>query len=101
MTVRQRYPGDEARVARLSLIDEAGEKRVRMANLATLGSHAVNGVAAMHSRLLTHTVLRDFADLWPERFCNVTNGVTPRRFMELSNPGLARSARRNGRATGG
>jgi starch phosphorylase len=87
--VRQRYPGDEARVARLSLIDEAGEKRVRMANLATVGSHAVNGVAALHSRLLQQTVLRDFAELWPERFHNVTNGVTPRRFMALSDPALA------------
>lgn len=87
--LRQRYPGDEARVARLSLIDEAGEKRVRMANLATVGSHAVNGVAALHSKLLRETVLRDFAELWPERFLNVTNGVTPRRFMVLSNPRLA------------
>jgi len=87
--VRQRYPGDEARVARMSLIDESGEKRVRMANLATVGSHAVNGVAELHSRLLRQTVLRDFAELWPERFHNVTNGVTPRRFMALSNPALA------------
>jgi starch phosphorylase len=87
--VRQRYPGDDQRVARMSLIDESGEKRVRMANLATVGSHAVNGVAALHSRLLRETVLRDFAELWPERFCNVTNGVTPRRFMMLSNPALA------------
>jgi len=87
--VRRRYPGDDARVARLSLIDEAGEKRVRMANLATVGSHAVNGVAALHSALLRQTVLRDFAELWPERFHNVTNGVTPRRFLVLSNPGLA------------
>ena len=88
--VRQRYPRDEARLARLSLIDESVDKRVRMANLATVGSHAVNGVAALHSRLLQETVLRDFAELWPERFCNVTNGVTPRRFMVLSNPALAR-----------
>ncbi len=87
--VRQRYPGDDARIARLSLIDEAGAKHVRMANLATVGSHAVNGVAALHSQLLRETVLRDFAELWPERFCNVTNGVTPRRFMVLSNPALA------------
>jgi len=87
--VRLRYPGDNARLARLSLIDESGEKRVRMANLATVGSHAVNGVAALHSKLLRETVLRDFAELWPERFCNVTNGVTPRRFMVLSNPALA------------
>jgi starch phosphorylase len=86
--VRQHYPGDEARVARMSLIDESGEKRVRMAYLATVGSHAVNGVAELHSRLLRETVLRDFADLWPERFHNVTNGVTPRRFMVLSNPSL-------------
>jgi starch phosphorylase len=88
--VRQRCSGDEARVARLSLIDETGEKRVRMANLATVGTHAVNGVAALHSELLKQTVLRDFAELWPERFHNVTNGVTPRRFVVLSNPGLAR-----------
>src|SRR5262249_16771819 len=88
--VRQRYPGDEARIARLSLIDESGAKRVRMAHLATVGSHAVNGVAALHSQLLEQTVLRDFAGLWPERFHNVTNGVTPRRFMALSNPVLAK-----------
>jgi glycogen phosphorylase len=88
--VHRRHPGDAARLARLSLIDEAGEKRVRMANLATVGSHAVNGVAALHSQLLRQTVLRDFAELWPERFCNVTNGVTPRRFMVLANPALAR-----------
>ena len=87
--VRQRCPGDEARVARMSLIDESGDKRVRMAHLATVGSHAVNGVAALHSQLLRQTVLRDFAELWPERFHNVTNGVTPRRFMALSNPSLA------------
>jgi starch phosphorylase len=87
--VRQRYPGDEARIARMSLIDETGEKRVRMAHLATVGSRAINGVAALHSTLLRQTVLRDFAELWPKRFENVTNGVTPRRFMLLGNPGLA------------
>src|SRR5262245_3042614 len=87
--VRTRYPGDEARVARLSLIDETGERRVRMAHLATVGTHAVKGVAALHTRLLRDTVLRDFAELWPERFHNVTNGVTPRRFMLQSNPELA------------
>ncbi|WP_371884673.1 glycogen/starch/alpha-glucan phosphorylase [Caballeronia sp. S22] len=86
--VRQRYPSDDARIARMSLIDENGAKRVRMAHLATVGSHAINGVAALHSKLLEETVLRDFAELWPERFHNVTNGVTPRRFMMLSNPGL-------------
>ncbi|HKY02995.1 MAG TPA: glycogen/starch/alpha-glucan phosphorylase [Burkholderiales bacterium] len=87
--VRQRFPGDDARVARMSLIDESGAKRVRMAHLATVGSHAVNGVAALHSELLRETVLRDFAQLWPNRFLNVTNGVTPRRFVVLGNPGLS------------
>jgi starch phosphorylase len=87
--VRRRFPGDDARVRRMSLIDETGDKRVRMANLATVGSHAVNGVADMHSTLLKQTVLRDFAELDPSRFCNVTNGVTPRRFLLLSNPPLA------------
>jgi len=86
--VRQRDPSDGARLARLSLIDEAGEKRVRMANLATVGSHAVNGVAALHTELLKTSVLRDFYELWPERFSNKTNGVTPRRFLALANPGL-------------
>ncbi|WP_457102180.1 glycogen/starch/alpha-glucan phosphorylase, partial [Microbacterium sp. P5_E9] len=85
-----RYPGDDARLRRLSLIDETGERKIRMANLATVGSHAVNGVAALHSELLKQTVLQDFAALWPERFHNVTNGVTPRRFVVLSNPGLSR-----------
>jgi len=88
--VRARRPGDEALVRRVSLIDEQGDRRVRMAHLATVGSHMVNGVAALHSELLTRTVLRDFAALWPERFTNVTNGVTPRRFVALSNPDLAR-----------
>ena len=87
--VRQKFPGDDARLARLSLIDESKPRSVRMAHLATVGSHAVNGVAQLHSDLLKQTVLRDFAELWPERFCNVTNGVTPRRFVALSNPGLA------------
>jgi starch phosphorylase len=86
--VRAMFPGDEARLARLSLIDESKPRSVRMAHLATVGSHAVNGVAQLHSELLKQTVLRDFADLWPEKFCNVTNGVTPRRFVALSNPGL-------------
>jgi starch phosphorylase len=88
--VRARFPDDPARLARLSLIAEGGDKRVRMANLACVGSHAINGVAALHSRLLTETVLRDFHDLSPEKFSNKTNGVTPRRFMVLANPGLAR-----------
>jgi len=88
--VRARFPGDEARLARLSLIDESGERFVRMAHLATVGSHHVNGVARLHSELLTQTVMRDFAELWPQKFCNVTNGVTPRRFVAVSNPPLAR-----------
>jgi starch phosphorylase len=86
--VRNRFPGDDARVASLSLIDERKPRSVRMAHLATVGSHAVNGVAELHSELLKQTVLHDFAQLWPEKFYNVTNGVTPRRFVALSNPGL-------------
>ncbi len=86
--VRARFPNDEARVSRMSLIGEEGGKHVRMAYLATVGSHSVNGVAELHSELLKSSVLRDFHDLWPERFCNMTNGVTPRRFLALSNPGL-------------
>ncbi len=87
--VRRRFPGDEARAARVSLIGEAGERRVRMAHLAAAGSHAINGVAALHTELLKQSVLRDFNDMWPERFSNKTNGVTPRRFLMLANPGLA------------
>jgi starch phosphorylase len=87
--VREKFPGDEDRVGRMSLIDEAGERYVRMANLATVGSHRVNGVARLHSDLLVKTVLRDFAELWPDKFCNVTNGVTQRRFIAVSNPRLA------------
>jgi starch phosphorylase len=87
--VRCRFPGDDGRVARLSLIDEAGEKRVRMAHLASVGCHAINGVAALHTGLLKQSVLKDFYDIWPERFSNKTNGVTPRRFLVLANPRLA------------
>jgi len=87
--VRKRYPNDTDRVARLSIIDEAGEKNVRMANLASVGSFAINGVAALHSELLKKTVLRDFYEISPEKFLNVTNGVTPRRWIVLSNPGLS------------
>ncbi len=87
--VRAALPGDDARVARLSIIDETGERYVRMAHLATVGSHHVNGVARLHSDLLRQTVMCDFADLWPGKFCNVTNGVTPRRFVAVSNPALA------------
>jgi starch phosphorylase len=87
--VRDRYPGDGGRVARLSLIDEAGGRSVRMAHLASVGSHCINGVAALHTKLLKADVLRDFHELWPEKFVNVTNGVTPRRFLALANPRLA------------
>jgi glycogen phosphorylase len=86
--VRARFPGDEARLARMSLIGEEGDRRVRMAHLATVGSHAINGVAALHSDLLKASVLKDFHELWPQRFSNKTNGVTPRRFVALANPGL-------------
>ncbi|HUL20091.1 MAG TPA: glycogen/starch/alpha-glucan phosphorylase, partial [Thermodesulfobacteriota bacterium] len=86
--VRLRYPGDDGLIARLSLIDESGERYVRMAHLASVGSHCINGVAALHSDLLTKTVLKDLYDLYPDRFVNVTNGVTPRRWIALSNPGL-------------
>ena len=88
--VRIRFLGDEARIARMSLIDESNGKRVRMAHLACVGSFAINGVAAMHSELLKDTVLRDFHDMWPEKFSNKTNGITPRRFIALANPRLAR-----------
>jgi starch phosphorylase len=87
--LRRRYPGDEGLVQRLSLIDETGGRFVRMAHLACVGSHAVNGVAALHSELLKRTVLADFHTVAPERFHNVTNGVTPRRWLALSNPALA------------
>ncbi len=87
--VSKRYPGGDDRIARLSLIDESGEKYVRMAHIAAVGSHHINGVAALHSDLLTKTVLKDLYDIYPERFTNVTNGVTPRRWVALSNPGLA------------
>jgi starch phosphorylase len=87
--VRVRYMGDDERIARMSLIDESGGRRVRMAHLAAVGSEAINGVAELHSELLKTTVMRDFFDLWPDKFHNVTNGVTPRRFIVVSNPRLA------------
>jgi starch phosphorylase len=87
--VRVKFPADESRVRRLSLINEDGEKFVRMAHLAALGSHAINGVAALHTELLKTQVLSDFYALTPEKFSNKTNGVTPRRWMRLSNPRLA------------
>ncbi len=82
-------PGDNGFLARLSLIDEQGERRVRMANLSIVGSHQVNGVSALHSRLLVDTLFADFAALWPERFTNMTNGVTPRRWLAQCNPTLS------------
>jgi len=87
--IRTWYPGDEELAGKLSIIEEYPERAIRMANLACVGSHAVNGVAALHTELLKKTTLRDFAWLWPEKFYNKTNGVTPRRWILLSNPKLA------------
>ena len=87
--VRSRFPGDDALVQRVSLIDESGERFVRMAHLAAVGSHVINGVAALHTSLLTRDVFRDFHRLYPDRFVNVTNGVTPRRWVLVSNPSLS------------
>jgi starch phosphorylase len=87
--VRRQYPNDDQRVARMSLIDEHGEQSVRMANLACVGSHTVNGVSALHSALLKDDLLRDFFEFTPKKFTNVTNGVTPRRFLHVCNPGLS------------
>jgi starch phosphorylase len=87
--VRLKYPADDEKVARLSIVDETGDKYVRMAHLATIGSHAVNGVAELHSELLKRDVLRDFYEFWPAKFHNITNGVTPRRWIVLSNPRLS------------
>ncbi|HCA81156.1 MAG TPA: glycogen phosphorylase [Bacteroidetes bacterium] len=88
--IRAKGCNDESRIARLSLIEESGSKFVRMANLASVGSHAINGVAALHTELLKRDVLFDFHELFPEKFLNVTNGVTPRRWVVLANPHLAR-----------
>ncbi len=87
--VRIRFLGDEGRISRMSLIDETGERYVRMAHLACVGSHAINGVAELHSELLKQDVLADFFELWPQKFSNKTNGVTPRRWMMVSNPRLS------------
>ncbi len=87
--VHTRAPGDEGRVVRVSLIEEGPEKKVRMAHLAIVGSHSTNGVAEIHSRLLRATVVKDLAELFPKRFNNKTNGVTPRRWLRLANPGLS------------
>jgi starch phosphorylase len=87
--IRVRHPGDDQLAQHVSLIDDAGDKQVRMAHLASVGSHAINGVAALHSELLKQTVLQDFYRVTPEKFFNVTNGVTPRRWIALSNPKLS------------
>ena len=87
--VRKRFPGDEARVQRMSLVEEGADRRIRMANLAIVGSHSTNGVAAVHSKLLRTSTVRDFAEMFPERFGNKTNGVTPRRWLLQANPWLA------------
>jgi starch phosphorylase len=89
--VRRRFPGDEGRVTRTSLIEEGASKHVRMANLAIVGSHSTNGVAALHSALLRSTTVKDLAEMFPERFSNKTNGVTPRRWLLVANPALARA----------
>ncbi|MGD9185441.1 MAG: glycogen/starch/alpha-glucan phosphorylase, partial [Desulfobacterales bacterium] len=88
--LRVKYPGDDQRLSRMSLIDETGERYVRMAHLASVGSHAINGVAELHSELLKRDVMRDLHEYMPEKFTNVTNGVTPRRFVVVSNPKLSR-----------
>ena len=87
--VRARFPGDEERVQRMSLVEEGPERRIRMANLAIVGSHSTNGVAEIHSRLLRTMTVKDLAQMFPERFNNKTNGVTPRRWLLLANPALA------------
>lgn len=85
-SVRAKYPDDNDRVTRLSLIEEGAEKQVRMANLACVGSHSINGVAKLHTELLLHHLLGDFYKLCPEKFNNKINGMIPRRWMLLSNP---------------
>lgn len=87
--VQARFPGDADRLRRMSIVEEGTERQVRMAHLASVGGFAINGVAELHSRLLREQTLRDFADLWPGKFQNKTNGVTPRRFMRMSNPRLS------------
>jgi glycogen phosphorylase len=87
--IRTRFPGDEDLVRRLSLIDEHGDRRVRMASISVLASHKVNGVSALHSDLMVKTIFADFAKLYPDRFTNITNGVTPRRWLTQANPALS------------
>ncbi len=87
--VRVRFPGDDGRIERVSLVEESSQRKIRMANLAIVGSHSTNGVAAVHSKLLRTTTVKDLAEMFPERFSNKTNGVTPRRWLLEANPGLA------------
>ncbi len=89
--VRLRFPGDEGRVQRASLVEEGAQRKIRMANLAIVGSHSTNGVAAVHSQLLRTTTVKDLAEMFPERFSNKTNGVTPRRWLLQANPALSRA----------
>ena len=89
--IRRRFPADEGRAQRISLVEEGPERRIRMANLAIVGSHSTNGVAAIHSALLRTTTVKDLAEAFPERFNNKTNGVTPRRWLLLANPALSRA----------
>jgi starch phosphorylase len=89
--LRSRFPGDEGRAARVSLVEEGAGRKIRMANLAIVGSHSTNGVAAIHSELLRTMTVKDLAEIFPERFSNKTNGVTPRRWLALANPALART----------
>ena len=88
-SVRERFPGEQGRIERISLVEEVAPRRIRMANLAIVGSHSTNGVAAIHSRLLRTITVKDLAEMYPERFNNKTNGVTPRRWLLLANPALA------------
>ncbi len=87
--VRLRYPGDEGKVQRISLVEEGNQRKIRMANLAIVGTHSTNGVAAVHTKLLRTTTVKDLAEMFPERFNNKTNGVTPRRWLLEANPTLA------------
>src|SRR6185295_10652135 len=88
-SVRVRFPNEEERVARVSLIEEGPTRHVRMANLAIVGSHSTNGVAEIHSKLLRTTTVKDLAEMFPECFSNKTNGVTPRRWLRQANPDLS------------
>ncbi len=88
--VRYKYPGDEARLVRMSIIEEAPEKRIRMANLAIIGSHSINGVAALHTEIIKNELFLDFYEMYPERFNNKTNGITQRRWLKKCNPNLSK-----------